>query len=79
MTVYGHLRQFTPEVDKWVKEQQYRQKSFEVDLSPRSGQFTFSKGALIGFSGNTGKSGGPHLHFEIRKYVNPLNPLRFLR
>jgi hypothetical protein len=79
VTLYGHLRQFTPEMDRWVKDQQYHKKSFEVDLYPQSGLFVFRKGGLIGFSGSTGFSGGPHLHFEIRDRSAsiPLNVLKY--
>jgi LysM repeat protein len=36
-------------------------------------------GQVIAYSGMTGAVTGAHLHFEIRKYLTPLNPLRFLR
>jgi len=79
VTVYGHLRQFSPVVSYWAKEQQYHKRSFEVDLYPPVGQFTFRKGELIGISGNTGSSSGPHLHFEIRDHsaAIPLNVLKY--
>ncbi len=78
-TVYGHLSRFTEELEAYVKKHQYLKKSFQVNLFPKEGEFRFTKGEIIGYSGNTGSSLGPHLHFEVRdsRTENPLNPLLF--
>ncbi len=77
VSVYCHLNRFAPALEKYVKDAQYRKKSFEVDLTPHTGQFSFSKGALLGYSGNSGNSAGPHLHFELRNAQGTVtyNPL----
>lgn len=77
-TVYGHLLKFNDEITQVVRQQQYAQESFRVDFSPDT-VIQVEKGELIALSGNTGGSGGPHLHFEIRRTSDnhPLNPLKF--
>ena len=77
-SVYGHLKKYTEQIADYVLKEQYKRKSFEVDLYPGKDLFEVKKGDLVAFSGNSGSSGGPHLHFEIRdKYQRPLNPLDY--
>ncbi|MGB1282265.1 MAG: M23 family metallopeptidase [Schleiferiaceae bacterium] len=78
-TVYGHLNAFYPELEKWVEDQLRDRSKNDGNLYPSPEQFKVTRGQLVAFSGNTGGSFGPHLHFEIRdtKTEEPLNPLEF--
>lgn len=78
-TIYGHLLSFRDDIQEYVQHIQYERESFDVDLSVPKGTFRVEKGEQIALSGNSGVSGGPHLHFEIRdtKSQHPLNPLLF--
>jgi murein DD-endopeptidase MepM/ murein hydrolase activator NlpD len=75
-TVYAHLNDFYPELEKYVKEQQYKLKSWKIDLNLPRNMFPVKKEMMIAYSGNTGGSQGPHLHLEIRdtKTEKNLNP-----
>lgn len=78
-SVYAHLQKFNKAIAKYVKDYQYRNKTFTSTIYPSKDTFPIKAGDFIGLTGNSGGSGGPHLHFEIRHTASekPLNPLYF--
>lgn len=78
-SVYAHLSAFNDTITSFYTGAQYKAQQYILDLYPESSKLPVKKGEVIGYSGNTGLSMGPHLHFEIRKTKTeePINPLLF--
>ena len=78
-SVYGHLNAFAPEIETYVENYLRERSKNDGNIYPDPSLFPVKREELIAFSGNTGGSMGPHLHFEIRetRTEEPLNPLAF--
>lgn len=80
-TVYGHLDSFARKIDEPVRKEQYSRESFRVDLNFQPGEIPVKKGEVIARSGNSGSSGGPHLHMDVRdtKTEHALDPMPYFK
>lgn len=78
-TVYAHLQRMKGNIETWLWKKHYELQSYRLDVSLNPGDLPVKQGDTIAWSGNSGSSGGPHLHFEVRETATQaaLNPLHF--
>ena len=78
-SVYAHLEDFQPEWHTLAEERATATRSNTLDIYFGANVHPVRAGDTIAWSGNSGGSGGPHLHFEWRdsKTQEPLNPFTF--
>lgn len=77
VSVYAHQKMYSTKIDAYIKQKQIEQKKNEIEILPSPNELIIKKGEVIGYTGNSGSSTGPHLHFEIREEKSeiPINPL----
>ncbi len=77
-TVYAHLKSFRKDIADYVRGEQYKKQVFKLNVFPNGTMFKLKRGDIIALSGNSGSSGGPHLHFDVRnRNQDLLNPLHY--
>ena len=64
--VYGHLQRFRDDIEQHVRRERYARRSNGVNLWFGPGTWPVKQGDVVAYSGDSGSSGGPHLHYEIR-------------
>ena len=79
-SLYGHLQRFTDALEGYARKRQYETTQSAIEIYPQANEIPVRRGELIGYSGNSGSSSGPHLHFEIRDSTErTLNPLPYFK